>query len=96
MIDFIQEKFTLVFILINVLFHYTQFSLSFIDAFQYHMTNPRHTGNPQKLALGLFVGKHIFQNIKLTRFVRPWSYLWDKVQLLGIAILLIWPMVLFV
>ena len=34
------------------------------------------TENPRKLALGLFVGKGLFQNIKLTTFIRPWSYLW--------------------
>ena len=36
----------------------------------------KYTGNPRKLALGLFVGKGLFQNIKFTTFVRPWSYLW--------------------
>ena len=59
MIDFIQENLNLdlFLFLINVIFHHTLFSLSFIDVFQYHMTNPRHAGNPQILALGLFVGK---------------------------------------
>ena len=57
MIDFIQEKFTLVFILINVLFHYVEFSLSFIDAFQYHMTNPKTYWESPEMSPGLICGK---------------------------------------
>ena len=33
----------------------------------------KRTGNAQKLALDLFVGNVLFQNIKLTTFIRPWS-----------------------
>ena len=43
------------------------------------------TGNPQKLALGLFVGKGLFQNKKLTTFykamvfsVATWSNFWGR------------------
>ena len=32
-----------------------------------------HTGFPQKLALGLSVGKGLLHQINLTIFIRPWS-----------------------
>ena len=47
----------------------------------------RHsTGFPQKLALGLSVGKGLLCQINLTTFVRPWSCQWGHGLISGVSI----------
>ena len=44
------------------------------------------TGVPQKLALGLSVGKGLLRQINLTTFIRPWSCQWGHGLISGVSI----------
>ena len=45
-----------------------------------------HTGFPQKLALGLSLGKGLLRQINLTVFIRPWSCQWVHGLISGVSI----------
>ena len=47
--------------------------------------NPEATGFPQKLALGLSVGKGLLRQVNFTTFIRLWSYQWGHGLIYGVG-----------